>query len=77
MSKYRTNSLFAKMEMDSRLRGNDNGVVCHHIIRVAFESAVDAEFDYLVPDELWPIEVGQRVEVPFGRKNKLQIGFCV
>jgi len=77
MSKYRTDSLFAKMEMDSRLRGNDNGVVCHHIIRVAFESAVDAEFDYLVPDEFWPIEVGQRVEVPFGRKNKLQIGFCV
>jgi len=50
---------------------------CRHIIRVAFESAADTEFDYLVPDEIWPIQVGQRVEVPFGRKNKLQIGFCV
>ena len=77
MSKYRTDSLFAKMEMDSRLRGNDNGVVCHHIIRVAFESAADMEFDYLVPDEFWPIRVGQRIEAPFGRKNKLEKGFCV
>jgi len=75
MGKYKTNSLFA--EMDSRLCGNDIETACHHIIRVAFESAADAEFDYLVPDELWPIEAGQRVEVPFGRKNKLEIGFCV
>jgi primosomal protein N' len=44
---------------------------------VAFETAADMEFDYLVPDELWPIEAGQRVEVPFGRKNKLEKGFCV
>ena len=81
MSKYQTNSLFA--EMDSRFRGNDRknkwndiGVVCHHIIRVAFESAADREFDYFVPDEIWPIEVGQRVEVPFGRKDKSEAGFC-
>ncbi len=50
---------------------------CHHIIRVAFESAADTEFDYGVPDEIWPIQVGQRVQVPFGRKNKLEAGFCV
>jgi primosomal protein N' (replication factor Y) len=49
----------------------------HHTIRVAFESAADTEFDYAVPDEFWPIESGQRVEVPFGRKDKLQVGFCV
>ena len=48
-----------------------------HIIRVAFESGVDNEFDYLADDKLWPIGVGQRVEVPFGRKNKLEVGFCV
>ena len=30
-----------------------------HVIRVAFESGVDAEFDYLVPDKLWPVAVGQ------------------
>ncbi len=75
MSKYQMDSLF--VEMDSRLHGNDNGASCHHIIRVAFESAADAEFDYLLPDELWPIEAGQRVEVPFGKKNKLEVGFCV
>ncbi len=70
MSKYQTDSLFATEEAEE-------GGFCHHIIRVAFESAVDTEFDYLVPDEFWPIEVGQRVEAPFGRKNKLEKGFCV
>ena len=77
MNKYQADSLFAATEVDSRLRGNDKGVECSHIVRVAFESGVDTEFDYLVPDEFWPIETGQRVEVPFGRKNKLEVGFCV
>ena len=68
MSRYQTDSLFETEEADS--------TSCGHIIRVVFEAAVDTEFDYLVPDQLWPIGAGQRVEVPFGRKNKLQIGFC-
>ncbi len=50
MSKYRTESLFATEETDQR--------ACNHIIRVAFESAADAEFDYLVPDEIWPVGAG-------------------
>jgi primosomal protein N' (replication factor Y) len=69
MSKYQTNSLFAAEEVEEEIS-------CSHIIRVAFESAADAEFDYFVPDEIWPVEVGQRVEVPFGRKNKHEAGFC-
>ncbi len=48
-----------------------------HIIRVALGSAADTEFDYLVPDTLWPIEVGRRVEVPFGKGNRPEVGFCV
>lgn len=48
-----------------------------HVIRVAFESGVDSEFDYLVPDKLFPVQTGQRVKAPFGRSNKLEIGFCV
>lgn len=48
-----------------------------HIIRIAMESAADTEFDYLVPEELWPIVVGQRVDAPFGKKNKIETGFCV
>jgi len=67
MSRYKTDSLFE----------TDQGEPCYHIIRVAFESGADTEFDYLVPDEIWPVEVGQRVEAPFGRKDKLEIGFCV
>jgi len=69
MSIYRTDSLFASEEAEE--------AVCNHIIRVAFESAADAEFDYAVPDQFWPIQPGQRVEVPFGRKDKPQVGFCV
>ena len=68
MSRYRTNNLFEAEEVEI--------TACSHIIRVAFESGVDTEFDYLVPDDLWPVGIGQRVEVPFGRKNKLQTGFC-
>jgi len=73
MGRYQSDSLFEGM--DSRFRGNDirggndKERDAGHIIRVAFESGVDNEFSYLMPDELWPIEVGQRVEVPFGKKN--------
>jgi len=78
MKKCRTESLFGAM--DSGFRGNDGGGGREegygHIVRVAFESAADAEFDYLVADEIWPVGVGQRVEVPFGRKNKNEVGFC-
>ena len=70
MGKNRTDTLFEIEEAGRE-------ALCGHIIRVAFESAADTEFDYLVPDEIWPVRVGQRVEVPFGRKNKLQKGFCV
>jgi len=69
MSRYRTDSLFASEQVAE--------LVCSHIIRVAFESAADTEFDYFVPDELWPVEPGQRIEAPFGRKNKPEVGFCV
>jgi primosomal protein N' (replication factor Y) len=68
MSKYQTKELFAE-EIEAP--------PCRHIIRVTFESAADTEFDYRVPDRIWPIQVGQRVEAPFGRKDKLEKGFCV
>ncbi len=48
-----------------------------HIVRVALGSAADTEFDYLVPDTLWPVEVGRRVEIPFGKGNRPEVGFCV
>lgn len=68
MRKYQERNLFAR---------EDEDLSCGHIIRVAFESAADVEFDYLVPDQMWPVRVGQRVEAPFGRTNKLQKGFCI
>jgi primosomal protein N' (replication factor Y) len=75
MKKSGNESLFA--EMNSHQQAKDTEVIYDHVIRVAFESAADTEFDYGVPDEIWPVRVGQRVEAPFGRKNKLEKGFCV
>jgi primosomal protein N' (replication factor Y) len=69
MARYEQNSLFGEDKTDKAPAG--------HIIRVAFESGADTEFDYLVPDKLWPIIVGQRIEAPFGKSNKLETGFCV
>lgn len=69
MGRYEQNSLFGEDKTEK--------VTCGHVIRVAFESGVDSEFDYLVPDKLWPLQIGQRIEAPFGKANKLQVGFCV
>jgi len=72
-----TSSLFVDAS-DAFERRRDEGSCGSHVIRVAVESSgADAEFDYCVPDELWPIDVGRRVEVPFGKSNKLEVGFCV
>ena len=71
----KSRSLFEKL--DPSPQEDDSQQLSGHIIRVAFESAADTEFDYLVPDDLWPVQVGQRVQVPFGKSNKLQTGFCV
>ena len=68
MSRYKTKHLFAE---------ETEQIPCRHIVRIAFESAADSAFDYGVPDEIWPIQVGQRIEAPFGRKDKLEKGFCV
>jgi primosomal protein N' (replication factor Y) len=68
MKRHQAESLFASEAPEEP--------ICRHIIRVAFESAADTEFDYAVPDELWPIQPGQRVEVPFGRKDKHEVAFC-
>ncbi|MFH1614709.1 MAG: primosomal protein N' [Planctomycetota bacterium] len=69
MKKFATKTLFERTELDEPTP--------EHIIRVVFESAVDASFDYAVDEELWPIHTGQRVEVPFGRSNKHQQGYCI
>ena len=69
MSEYLADSLFSSGKSQPRQYGGS--------IQVAFDSGADSCFSYLVPKELLPIEKGQRVEVPFGRNNKLVQGFCV
>ena len=48
------------------------------LVRVAFDSGADQLFDYALPDSFTaPLTTGQRVRVPFGRGNRLQLAFCV
>ncbi|HOL31653.1 MAG TPA: primosomal protein N' [Anaerohalosphaeraceae bacterium] len=47
------------------------------IIRAALDTGADALFDYILPEHLGPVQPGQRVQVPFGRSNKLQQAFVV
>ncbi len=70
MTRYRTKNLFANEEVPEDVSGA-------HVVRIAFDTGADTEFDYIVPDRFWPVQVGQRLEVPFGRGNKLATGFCV
>src|SRR5260370_24530538 len=50
-------------------------LVCAQLV---FNRPVDTAFDYLVPDELrGKLQPGQRVKAPFGRGDRLTIGYCV
>jgi len=50
-------------------------VICAEIV---FNIPVDQTFSYRIPDELRGlVQPGQRVKVPFGRGNQVQVGFCV
>ncbi len=70
MSWHQTESLFDSEPVQDALAGE-------RIIRVAHDSGADSEFDYAVPDSLWPVGPGQRVEVPFGKADRPQKAFCV
>jgi len=74
MHKCRTESLFP--ETDPPTGPENHQPAGGHIVRLAFACAVDSEFDYLVPDNLWPVAVGQRVQAPLGKRDKPEIGFC-
>ncbi|MHC5137195.1 MAG: primosomal protein N' family DNA-binding protein, partial [Planctomycetota bacterium] len=47
------------------------------IIRVALDTGADSLFDYVLPEFMGAVDPGQRVQVPFGRANKLQQAFVV
>jgi len=48
-----------------------------HTVRVVFDAGLDQAFDYLVPQDLMPVELCQRVEAPLGKNNKIRVGYCV
>ena len=64
-----TNSLFDTSD--------DKKIQCSNIAVVAIDTGIDDVFDYLLPDKFLPVQLGQRLEVPFGRANKLVHAFCV
>ena len=68
--KDQTGSLFGGDDDAEDLRGGG-------VVQVAFEAGVDTVFSYILPISLGDVVVGQRVEVPFGRGNKPQVGFVV
>ena len=70
MKKNATRTLFGALDEPADTRG-------WRIIRVAVDTGADREFDYLLPEELGPVEIGQRIEAPFGKKNKPVAAFCV
>jgi len=48
------------------------------VARIIFSAGPTEGYDYLVPDPLREsIAPGKRVRVPFGRANRLQVGYCV
>ena len=55
----------------------DNKIPSGKIVTVAVDTGVDNVFDYLLPDKLGEVRPGQRLEIPFGRADKLTTGFCV
>ena len=70
MAKDRTKSLFGgEFEDTSNVSGQ--------IVRVALDTGADSLFDYVLPEFMGTVEPGQRVQVPFGRANKLQQAFVV
>ncbi|MFQ5733384.1 MAG: primosomal protein N', partial [Planctomycetaceae bacterium] len=45
---------------------------------IVFNRPVDVVFHYVVPDELrGQLQAGQRVRAPFGRGDRMTVGFCV
>jgi len=40
------------------------------VVRIAFDTAAETEFDYPLPNTFGPMESGQHLQVPFGRVNK-------
>ena len=51
--------------------------VVGRIVRVALDTGADSLFDYVLPEFMGAVQPGQRVQVPFGRANKLQQAFVV
>lgn len=70
MAKDKMKSLFGT-ELDES--PNASG----QIVRVALDTGADSLFDYVVAEQLGAVGPGQRVQVPFGRANKLCPAFVV
>jgi primosomal protein N' (replication factor Y) len=66
--------LFEREPLPWELADQDD-LACAQLV---FNRPVDKAFDYLVPDHLrGQLQPGQRVKAPFGRGDRLAVGYCV
>src|SRR5262245_61121722 len=49
-----------------------------HFADIVFDRPLDQTYTYGIPDDLAPLlRAGMRVEAPFGRGDKIDVGYCV
>jgi len=54
---------------------DQSDVICAEVV---FNLPIDKPFLYRIPDDIrGQLQAGQRVQVPFGRGNQTQVGYCV
>src|SRR4051812_10663858 len=75
-------TLFGPLELDEKpaavRRALPADMLGGPFAAVAIEQSIDKTLDYVVPPRLVPsIQIGQRVQVPLGRKNKPAHGYVV
>jgi len=78
MSGMEEEGLFGPIEGKSAQQGRLVHSNNASLVRVAFDSAGNNQFDYAIPEALEkPLSPGQRVRAPLGRGNRPTVGFCV
>jgi primosomal protein N' (replication factor Y) len=70
MPKDKTKNLFESSDQSTDLPGGQ-------IVRVALDNGADSLFDYVLPEYMGEVQPGRRVQVPFGKANKLLSAFVV
>lgn len=79
MAREKQHNLFQPEDFPDPLPGweiaDQSDVICAEVV---FNLPIDKPFLYRIPDDIrGQLQAGQRVQVPFGRGNQTQVGYCV